>query len=140
MIIENRRNCYIRNVYVIFEVRHRHVEDIRKRRFWEPHKRSNAYVHSTWLLFVNLQNGRSGPGKGLKRYRFAPLPKNNSKIDTEFPNALKRLYISCSGTSEPSRKFASEIRGGRSWPKLQFPKNCSRGDFEPLKVDIALGL
>ena len=67
-------------------------------------------------------------------------PKNNSKIETELPNALKRLYISCSGTSEPSRKFASEIRGGRSWPKLRFSKKCPRSDFEPLKVDIALGL
>ena len=63
----------------------------------------------------------------------APLdpPKTHSKIDIEIQEALRRLYISCFGTPEPTRKSNSKIRGGRKGPKSRFSKNAQSSLFGP---------
>ena len=69
----------------------------------------------------------------------APLdpPKTHSKIDIEIQEALRRLYINCFGTPEPTRKSNSKIRGGRKGPKSRFSKKCPKFPFRTPRARFA---
>ena len=139
-IIENRRNHYI---YITFKW----FSNSKIGTLWRHSKKTipgarqalKCLYTKHLVTFREFTKRPIGTRKGSQKVRFTPPQKQIRNRDGVPERAQTLIYITCSGTSEPSRKSHREFGGVAEGPKQRFPKKCSRASFEALQVDIALG-